>query len=164
MSLQAASTNHLVSGGPPQATTPAPAFRRCPYYRIAQAGLYGTLNVTDDWSTNYWGSLLSTNLTGGACNIALQYVPTKYRSAFFSNASSPLCGEYLQLTSLYPGRGPCYPVLVDTIDYFNRSALLASPCMGCTSMLLEALHVQQCLQEFSVDLIFLTQVLAKVFQ
>ncbi|CAL8462248.1 g1779 [Coccomyxa elongata] len=74
----------------------------------------------DDWSTSYWGSLLSTNLTGGACNIALQYLPKKYRSAFFSNASNPLCGEYLQLTSLYPGRGPCYPVLVETMDYFER--------------------------------------------
>ena len=42
------------------------------------------------------------------------------RSDFFANVTDPTCGEYLQLTSLYPGRGPCYPVMVETVDYFNR--------------------------------------------
>lgn len=70
----------------------------------------------------YWGSLPSTNLTTGQCNIALQYLPKKYQAAFFANVSNPLCGEYLQLASLYPGRGPCYPILLETGDYFNRYA------------------------------------------
>lgn len=93
---------------------------RCPYYRLAQDNLFGTLNVTEEWSTSYWGSIPSTNITAGQCNILLQYLPDKYRADFLGNVSNPLCGEYLQLTSLYPGRGPCYPVLLETVDYFNR--------------------------------------------
>ena len=66
------------------------------------------------------------------------------RSDFFANVTDPTCGEHLQLASLYPGRGPCYPVVVETVDYFNRCisfplCLLALPlsqapgkrCSGC---------------------------------
>ena len=37
-------------------------------------------------------------------------------------AGAPSCGALLQLQSLYPGLGPCYPVLLATVDYFNRQA------------------------------------------
>lgn len=95
-------------------------FCRCPYYEVAQQSLYGTLNVTDSWATSYWGQLLGTNLAAAQCGIALPSLPYKFRAAFFADANNPICGEYLQLTSQYPGRGPCYPVLVETVDYFNR--------------------------------------------
>lgn len=29
-------------------------------------------------------------------------------------------GKYLQATSQFPGRGPCYPVWAPTVPYFNR--------------------------------------------
>jgi hypothetical protein len=96
---------------------------RCLYYRTVMLGvLYGTLNVTDAWNTEYWADLYSTNLTDLQCNIALPSLPQKFRGNFFANTSDPLCGEYLQLTSMYPGKGPCFPVFLDTVDYFNRHA------------------------------------------
>lgn len=96
---------------------------RCPYYETAQDSLYGTLAVSDTWDTAYWDALLDTNLTEAQCGISLPSVPKKFRPDFFANVNSPTCGEYLQLTSLYPGRGPCYPVLLESVDYFNRCPL-----------------------------------------
>ncbi len=37
-----------------------------------------------------------------------------------ADPNSPTCGEWLQFTSQYPGSGPCYPVLVQTVDHLNR--------------------------------------------
>ena len=105
---------------------------RCPYYETAQDSLYGTLAVSDTWDTAYWDALLSTNLTAAACGISLPTVPNKFKSDFFADINNPTCGEYLQLTSLYPGRGPCYPVVLESVDYFNRCSLtILSPKHAC---------------------------------
>ena len=98
----------------------AAAMNRCSYYKTAQPQLYGTLDVSAAWETSYWTQLSNTNLTTSACNINLPTIPYKFRAAFFADPSNPTCGEYLQLTSLYLGRGPCYPVLVPTVDYLGR--------------------------------------------
>ena len=42
------------------------------------------------------------------------------QAALLGMAGAPSCGALLQLQSLYPGLGPCYPVLLATVDYFNR--------------------------------------------
>eukprot|EP00884_Botryococcus_braunii_P000131 jgi/Botrbrau1/10118/Bobra.20_2s0025.1 len=99
---------------------------RCPYYRVAEMGLYGTMPGVDTWATSYWGNLVDTSLPGADCGIDLASVPSKFQGAFVDQ-NSPGCGSYLQLLSQYPGRGPCDPVLMETIDYFNRCIPKLSP-------------------------------------
>jgi hypothetical protein len=100
---------------------------RCPYYGTAAQGLYGALNTTAAYATSYWADLPSVNASIAACNFSTSWLPQRFRSAFFANATHPTCGEYLQLASLYPGQGPCYPVLVQTVQYLNRHGLF---CRG----------------------------------
>ena len=95
---------------------------RCPYYRNALDSVYPTLNVTDAYSTQYWDALPTTTLNASACGVNTAAYPAKFQQAFFGSNSSPACGQWLQFTSLYPGKGPCYPVLVKTVEYFNRYA------------------------------------------
>lgn len=35
-------------------------------------------------------------------------------------AAGPVSGAYLQATSQFPGKGPCYPVWAATAPFFNR--------------------------------------------
>ena len=96
---------------------------RCPYYRTAEDGLYGTLTITADeggYADTYWDSLTTTTLSNSQCGIDLAGFPDKYKSAFLAAPDSPTCGQWLQFTSQYPGSGPCYPVLVQTVDHLNR--------------------------------------------
>jgi hypothetical protein len=39
-------------------------------------------------------------------------------------AGSAVSGRYLQASSQFPGRGPCYPVWAATVPYFNRCVAL----------------------------------------
>ena len=94
--------------------------RRCPYYGTAAQGLHGALNISDAYSTGYWADLPSVNTSIVECSFSTTWLPQRFRSAFFANVTDPTCGEYLQLASLYPGQGPCYPVLVQTVQYLNR--------------------------------------------
>lgn len=91
--------------------------------------------MSDTWNTAYWDALLATNLTAAQCGISLPTVPNKFRADFFADANNPTCGEYLQLTSLYPGRGPCYPVFFESVDYFNRCPL-NTVTKACLSVLI----------------------------
>ncbi len=94
---------------------------RCPYYRNALGSVYGSLSNVSEYSTEYWSQLESTNLNSSQCGTAaLASFPEKLRAYFLRNTTNPLCGDYLQFTSQYPGKGPCYPVLVKTVEYFNR--------------------------------------------
>ncbi|KAK9818176.1 hypothetical protein WJX72_008291 [[Myrmecia] bisecta] len=93
---------------------------RCPYYRTADRNLYATIPVLSAWDTAYWTFLLNTTMPAGQCGINLNSIPQKFRQLFWKDPDNPLCGEYLQLNSLYPGHGPCYPVLLETTDVLNR--------------------------------------------
>ena len=94
---------------------------RCPYYRNALGSVYGSLSNVSEFSTEYWSQLESTNLNSSQCGTAaLASFPEKLRAYFLRNTTDPLCGDYLEFTSQYPGKGPCYPVLVETVEYFNR--------------------------------------------
>jgi hypothetical protein len=88
-------------------------------------GLHGTLPGVDAWNTEYWGNLADTTLPGAECGMNLAGLPSKFQGAFL-DPNAPVCGSYLQLLSQYPGRGPCDPVLMETVDYFNRSACSGS--------------------------------------
>jgi len=103
---------------------------RCPYYRTAEDGLYGTLTITADeagYADTYWDSLTTTTLGSSQCGIDSAGFPDKYKSAFLADPNNPTCGQWLQFTSQYPGSGPCYPVLVQTVDHLNRWGPLTSP-------------------------------------
>lgn len=105
---------------------------RCPYYRTAEHGLYATLTLGDtdnqgDYFDAYWSTLTTTTLTTAQCGIDLPGYPDKFKSAFMADPNNPTCGEYLQFTSQYPGKGPCYPVLVATVDHLNR-------CQDCSML------------------------------
>jgi hypothetical protein len=50
-------------------------------------------------------------------------------------AGSTVSGKYLQASSQFPGKGPCYPVFAATVPYFNRYALQ----LGAGSAMLAAL-------------------------
>lgn len=111
---------------------------RCPYYRTSEHGLYGTLTLTDTdnqgvYFDSYWSSLTTTTLTTAQCGINLPGYPDKFKSAFMADPNNPTCGEYLQFTSQYPGKGPCYPVLVPTVDHLNRChrQSFSTPCLPC---------------------------------
>ena len=100
---------------------------RCPYYRTAEHALYGTLTITGmnigdstGYADTYWDALPTTNLTNAQCGIDLPNYPNKFKNAFMTDPNNPACGQYLQFTSQYPGSGPCYPVLVPTVDHLNR--------------------------------------------
>ena len=121
---------------------------RCPYYRTAEHQLYGTLTITGinkgdstGYADTYWDSLPTTTLTNAQCGIDLPNFPNKYKSSFMADPNNPTCGEYLQFTSQYPGYGPCYPVLVETVDHLNRFCL--SPPTHCSSCCKDA-HCWRC--------------------
>jgi hypothetical protein len=42
-------------------------------------------------------------------------------------AGTNVSGQFLQVTSQFPGEGPCYPVWAPTVPYFNRSAAEPNP-------------------------------------
>ncbi len=73
----------------------------------------------ETWSTTYWSALADTNLSAADCGINLGGLPTKFQASYL-DPNSPVCGSYLQLLSQYPGKGPCDPVIMETVDYFNR--------------------------------------------
>lgn len=96
---------------------------RCPYYKLAGGGVFGSLDTsTSAWSTQYWGALNGSTLLDAACPATLAALPARFQAAMLAAPGAPSCGALLQLQSLYPGRGPCYPVFLDTVDYFNRCA------------------------------------------
>ena len=68
------------------------------------------------------GALNGSTLAGAACPASLAALPARFQAAMLAAPGAPSCGALLQLQSLYPGRGPCYPVFLDTVDYFNRCA------------------------------------------
>jgi hypothetical protein len=39
-----------------------------------------------------------------------------------NGAGSTVSGTYLQASSQFPSKGPCYPVFAATVPYFNRCA------------------------------------------
>lgn len=120
---------------------------RCPYYRTAEHGLYGTLTLGDTdnqglYFDSYWSSLTTTTLTTSSpdqCGINLPGYPDKFKSAFMADPNNPTCGEYLQFTSQYPGKGPCYPVLVPTVEHLNRCHSISQ--IAAYALLFAGLHI-----------------------
>ncbi|GAX82667.1 hypothetical protein CEUSTIGMA_g10093.t1 [Chlamydomonas eustigma] len=107
-----------------------PKAYRCPYYAVAEDNLYGEIPGLPVSSTQYFSNLTSithaSDPTAAVFLKALQKLNlawiTSFLSSYHINASNPggLSGAYYQLTSQFPGEGPCYPVWVPTTDDLNR--------------------------------------------
>ncbi|KAI8472764.1 MAG: plasma-membrane choline transporter-domain-containing protein [Monoraphidium minutum] len=97
---------------------------RCPYYRFAEEGLYGQLAGVADTDTAYWGAL--SGAAAAACNATFLALAGDKLPGLSALADPSVCasagggGAYLQATSHFPGKGPCYPVWAATAPYFNR--------------------------------------------
>lgn len=97
---------------------------RCPYYAQAEYSLNGKLTTlsttTDAYNTAYYGNLAPH--TSATCDNTFLTAVTN--SAAFSSISSltslATCPNYYKLLSMWPGRGPCYPIYASTTSYFNR--------------------------------------------
>ena len=64
----------------PCTTSKWASFCRCPYYSLAEGGVYGSLANTSDWSTQYWGALAGSALTGPGCPVAQSALPAKFQA------------------------------------------------------------------------------------
>ena len=68
---------------------------------------------------------------GITSTLFLQTTPSrysKYRGSFITgDPGTTFCGEYEQLTSQFPGAGPCYAVWAQTYPWFYRSASCLLP-------------------------------------
>ena len=58
----------------------AASIHRCPYYKLAEGGVYGSLANISDWSTQYWGALADSTLLGAGCPVAQSSLPAKYQA------------------------------------------------------------------------------------
>ena len=70
------------------------------------------------------------------CVSHMQTTPSrsaKYASSFITTGSTgaQFCGEYDQLTSQFPGAGPCYAVWAQTYPWFYRQVFLLPVCDSC---------------------------------
>lgn len=106
----------------------------CPYYVLADNGLYGSMPGIADADTSYYNNLtLITAAMATAAQddfiAALDALPvtpaTAWVNTYLANnpsivAGGSLDGKYYQLTSQFPGKGPCYPVYIETASFFNR--------------------------------------------
>ena len=94
---------------------------QCPYYRVAERGLYGKLPAgLAEWETQYFDKLADVDAsvcTGDALG-ALGSVPDFIKEEFAGLAGSG-CGKALQSSSAFPGQGPCYPQFLKTADILN---------------------------------------------
>ncbi|DBA73400.1 TPA: hypothetical protein ACH3X1_011440 [Trebouxia sp. C0004] len=98
-------------------------FDRCPYYDLTPeiGSPTSTLSAetagSDD--TSYFSNLTSTTDTCAPSSGPARY--NKYYSQFVTGSTAnQRCGEYHQLTSQFPGAGPCYAVWAQTYPWFYR--------------------------------------------
>lgn len=102
---------------------------RCPYYAFSQDNLTGRLTGVDNTSVQYYANLVtmkSANDSSASLFISsLQSMNLSWVNNYLStknvyNGGSVVTGSYYQLKSQFPGKGPCYPVWVPTVNYFSR--------------------------------------------
>jgi solute carrier family 44 (choline transporter-like protein), member 2/4/5 len=95
---------------------------QCPYYGYSQfnkgnADGLGILGSEGFASTSWWGSL--PQFTGTSCVDAelIGNIPANVSQAMDATQG---CGQYYQMTSMYPGQGPCYAILFETAEFMHR--------------------------------------------
>jgi solute carrier family 44 (choline transporter-like protein), member 2/4/5 len=96
----------------------------CPYYGYSQFTDNGAdqLDLLDAngggaEDTAWWDALPGVQETSCVDRSLLERVPQTVVDAF--NATGT-CGAYYQMSSLYPGEGPCAAVLFETTDFMHR--------------------------------------------
>ncbi|QDZ19122.1 choline transporter [Chloropicon primus] len=106
----------------------------CPYYRYTDFNK--TIAGVEKWSSQYYDKLVESNATATGTTSCkemgdmvrqwdqsglLSSLPTFLAKSLRDSANVPgLCGVLYQSMSAIPGRGPCYPILLGTVDVINR--------------------------------------------
>ena len=82
--------------------------------------MYGKLTGADVADTQYYKAL--TTYAGTVPSTCAAFAGTSFTSKFgtFDCTSASTYGTLLQVSSQFPGAGPCYPVYFATTPYFNR--------------------------------------------
>ena len=94
----------------------------CPYYGYSQFNDAGTdqlgIRASGGFENTEWWAELD-DYSGSTCvdNDFFSTVPQAVSDAMNATES---CGDYYQLSSLYPGQGPCYAVLFETQEFMHR--------------------------------------------
>ena len=81
--------------------------RRCPYYSLAEGGVYGSLGNTSDWSTQYWGALADSTLLGAGCPVAQSSLPAKYQACLEFHICAPVsrnCKSIMWMPGLWSAK------------------------------------------------------------
>jgi solute carrier family 44 (choline transporter-like protein), member 2/4/5 len=94
----------------------------CPYYGYSQFAAsrgdkLGIFSSGGFENTKWWGSLLSLNESACVDADVLITIPSSISDDM--NATKG-CGQYYQMTSMYPGVGPCSSVLFETVEFMHR--------------------------------------------
>ncbi|KAG2493603.1 hypothetical protein HYH03_008120 [Edaphochlamys debaryana] len=98
----------------------------CPYYRFAEDNIYGRIPASAGvapWDYQYFSDLaLIPNITDPG--VAPYIAKLKGLGGVFASEAAKLeanmSGVYYQLKSQFPGNGPCYPILFETVEFFYR--------------------------------------------
>ena len=106
----------------------------CPYYTYTDFNK--TIEDLDAWSSQYFDKLSRSNATAAgtkSCkemvDLVLKWDQSGWLDAlpeFLSKSlrdatrTAGMCGQLYQSMSTIPGRGPCFPILVPTVDVINR--------------------------------------------
>lgn len=111
----------------------------CPYYKYVDFN--ATIAGLDEYSSSYYDKLAESNATaaGSASCKEMQSLvsewdqsgwlgelPSFLAQSLRDSANAGLCGVLYQSMSAVPGRGPCFPALLETLDVINRCIPTAS--------------------------------------
>ena len=94
----------------------------CPYYGFSPftldgADALGIADASGAANTGWWSDLPALNATACVDEALLATIPDFVTQAFNGIGS---CGQYYQMTSMYPGEGPCSAVLFETTEFMQR--------------------------------------------
>ena len=106
----------------------------CPYYKYTDFN--NTIEGLGEWSSQYFSTLVSSNATAistKSCKEMVEQVlkwdqlgllnslpPFLAKSLRDATRTGGMCGQLYQSMSTIPGRGPCFPILLGTVDVINR--------------------------------------------
>ena len=106
----------------------------CPYYKYTDFNQ--TIQGVGSWSSQYFDKLVNSNATASGTASCQQMVdqaqkwdeagllddlpPFLAKSLRDASKAGGLCGQLYASMSTIPGRGPCFPILQNTVDVINR--------------------------------------------
>ena len=77
--------------------------------------------MSSAWSVDYFSQLGSST---ASCSFSTSVLPSQFQAAFnltsYASLGRTQCGVFYQAQSELPGKGPCYPVFVETAEFMHR--------------------------------------------